>query len=120
MEASPPPGTPLSIERHKLHDGGVQLALSGELDLATLPALEQELDRVVPPEKRLVLDLRRLQFIDSSGLHALLRADRRLSDVGGQLTIVRGPRAVERLFSLTGLNTRLRIVDQHEIDLTSA
>jgi anti-anti-sigma factor len=114
MEASSP-GAPLSIERHKLADGSTQLALVGELDLATLHLLEQELDRIEPTEKRLVLDLRRLEFVDSSGLHALLRVDRRLNDAGGQLTIVRGPRAVERLFRLTGLDTRLRIIDQDEL-----
>jgi anti-anti-sigma factor len=94
MEAIPPPGSPLSI--------------------ATLEMLEQELGRATA-EKRVVLDLRRLQFIDSSGLHALLRADRQLTEAGGQLTIVRGPRAVERLFQLTGLDTRLRIVDRDEV-----
>ena len=115
MEASPP-GSPLSIERHKIADGSTQLALVGELDLATLHVLEQELDRIAATEKALVLDLRRLEFIDSSGLHALLRAHRRLGDAGGQLTIVRGPRAVERLFRLTGLDTRLRVIDQDELD----
>ena len=114
MDASPPPGCPLSIERHELDDGGVWLTLVGELDLATLHLLEDELERTAPTEKRLVLDLRALEFIDSSGLHALLRADRRLRDAGGELTIVRGPRVVERLFRLTGLDTRLRIVDQDE------
>jgi anti-anti-sigma factor len=118
MEASAP-GSPLFIERHKLADGSTRLALIGELDLATLHLLEHELERIEPTEKRLVLDLRGLEFVDSSGLHALLRADRRLSDAGGQLTIVRGPRAVERLFRLTGLDTRLRIVDQDELDSPS-
>jgi anti-sigma B factor antagonist len=114
MEASPP-GSPLSIEHHKLADGSTQLTMVGELDLATLHILEQELDQIAASEKRLVLDLRRLEFVDSSGLHALLRADRRFNDAGGQLTIVRGPRAVERLFRLTGLDTRLRIVDEYEL-----
>ena len=114
MGASPS-GSPLSIERHKLADDSTQLTLVGELDLATLHVLEQELDQVAASEKRLVLDLRRLEFVDSSGLHALLRADRRFSEAGGQLTIIRGPRAVERLFRLTGLDTRLRIIDQDEL-----
>jgi anti-anti-sigma factor len=97
------------------------LALVGELDLASMHLLEQELDRVgAEGEQELVLDLRRLQFVDSTGLHALLRADRRCTETGGQLTIVRGPRAVERLFRLTGLDTRLRIVEPTQIDLPSA
>lgn len=116
MEASQPPGSPLSIESRRLPHGAVEVSLVGELDLATLDLLEQELEQITAAEKRVVLDLRRLAFIDSSGLHALLRADRRLSEAGGQLTIVRGPRAVERLFRLTGLDTRLRIIDHDELD----
>lgn len=116
MEASQPPGSSLSIDRQRLPDGAVELSLVGELDLATIGRLERELDQVTAAEKRVVLDLRRLQFVDSTGLHALLRADRRLSEAGGQLTLVRGPRAVERLFALTGLDTRLHIVDRDELE----
>ncbi len=95
------------------------LALVGELDLASMHVLAQQLEQLPESSQSLVLDLRRLQFIDSTGLHALLRADRQLADAGGQLTIVRGPQAVDRLFRLTGLNTRLRIVGPGEIDLPS-
>ena len=116
MEASSP-GAPLSIDRHALNAGGVRLALAGELDLATMKLFERELERVAASEQRVVLDLRRLQFIDSTGLHAVLRADQRLAEAGGRLTIIRGPRAVERLFGLTGLDTRLRIVGPEEVEL---
>lgn len=111
MENAPSPGSPLSIESHRLADGGIQLALVGELDLATMSMLDQELDRLDASGQRVILDLRRLQFVDSSGLHALLRVDRRMQETGGSLTIIRGPRPVERLFNLTGLDTRLHIVD---------
>lgn len=116
MEASPPPGSPLSIEHHRLPDGTIRLSLVGELDLATIDLLDREVDRATAAEKRVVIDLRRLHFIDSTGLHAVLRIDRRLTEGGGQLTIVRGPRAVERLFRLTGLDSRLRIVDSDEVN----
>lgn len=115
MENAPPPGAPLSIESQTLADGKLQFALVGELDLATLSMLDEELDRVGVSGKQVVLDLRRLQFVDSSGLHALLRVDRRMQETGGSLTIVRGPRPVERLFKLTGLDTRLHIVDPDEL-----
>jgi anti-sigma B factor antagonist len=120
MEASLPSGSALLIERHTLADGVPALALVGELDLASMHLLEGELEQLLEGARSLVLDLRRLQFIDSTGLHALLRADRRLADAGGQLTIVRGPQAVERLFTLTGLDTRLRIVAPDEIDLPAS
>ncbi len=120
MEASQPSGSPLSIERQALADGAPVLALVGELDLASMHVLEQQLEQLPQASQSLVLDLRRLQFIDSTGLHALLRADRRMADAGGQLTIVRGPQSVERLFRLTGLDTRLRVVEPGEIDLPAS
>jgi anti-sigma B factor antagonist len=119
MEGSSPLGSALSIERHALANGATLLSLVGELDLASMHVLAQELEELSDGAQSLVLDLRRLQFIDSTGLHVLLRADRQLADTGGQLTIVRGPQSVDRLFRLTGLDTRLRIVEPGEIDLPS-
>lgn len=105
------PGTPLSIETSGRDDGAVELLLKGELDLSTMTQLDEALDQAEAWSKHVILDLRELEFVDSSGLHAVLRVDRRLQESGGELTIVRGPRSVERLFKLTGLDTRLRIVD---------
>ena len=51
-----------------------------------------------------VIDLSGLRFIDSSGLRVLVRAERELRDSGGQLVLVRGPRAVRRVFALTSLD----------------
>jgi anti-sigma B factor antagonist len=96
------------------------LALVGELDLASMHVLAQQLEELPDAAQSLVLDLRRLRFIDSTGLHALLRADGQMIDAGGRLTIVRGPQAVDRLFRLTGLDTRLRIVGPDDIDLASS
>ncbi len=104
-------GTPLSIETSADADGAVRLMLKGELDLSTMSQLDEALDQADAWDKHLILDLRALEFVDSSGLHAVLRVDRRLQESGGELTIVRGPRSVERLFMLTGLDTRLHIVD---------
>jgi anti-sigma B factor antagonist len=109
------PEAPLSVESKTLREGTIQVALVGELDLATISLLDQELDSAHVWGKRVIIDLRKLQFVDSSGLHALLRVDRRLQETGGSLTIIRGPRPVERLFNLTGLDTRLHIVDPDEL-----
>ncbi len=115
MENSPEVGGPLSIESRTLTNGAIQLALIGELDLATMSLLDQALDAADAWSKPVIFDLRRLEFVDSSGLHSILRVDRRLQENGGTLTIVRGPRAVERLFKLTGLDSRLNIVGPDEV-----
>jgi anti-sigma B factor antagonist len=84
-------------------DGAWVISLYGELDLASAPMLEQGLlDAEAAGAARLVLDLSGLEFIDSTGLHVLVRAHERARETGQQLSLVRGPRAVQRLFELTG------------------
>ena len=91
----------------------VEIAIFGELDLATAPQLTTEFERVgaLDALELVVVDLRRLEFLDSSGLETILKLDASLRAKGVPLAIVRGPRAVERLFSVMQLDRRLRIVD---------
>jgi anti-sigma B factor antagonist len=58
----------------------------------------------------IVLDLRKLNFLDSAGLGRVLAVQRRASRDGRRLVVVRGCRAVERLFALTALDLRLEMV----------
>lgn len=91
------------------------VSVSGELDLASSPLLEGELSRVTATEPRLlVLDLRELAFMDSTGLSLLIRAHHDADHAGRRLVLVRGGPQVQRLLSLTGLAERLPIVDSVE------
>jgi anti-sigma B factor antagonist len=90
----------------------VVVALSGELDLASAPRLEDELKRIEqndPPV--IVLDLQGLGFMDSSGLRSLLSADARAREQGRRLVLVRGDERVQRVLRITRLDERLEIVD---------
>ena len=91
----------------------VEITVEGELDLATAPQLHAEFERVAGIDglELVVVDLRRLEFIDSTGLEAILRFESSARTDGVELAVVRGPRAVERLFSVMQLDRRLRIVD---------
>jgi anti-anti-sigma factor len=81
----------------------VVLALYGNLDMASEACLSQALRRAYNFGcKRLVIDLSALEFIDWTGLQVLLRARRETLARGGSLSLLRGPRAVQRLFELTG------------------
>jgi len=87
-------------------DGGLNAAwvhLAGELDVDTTPELERTLRE--PRARLLVLDMRDLAFMDSSGVHAIVNAGARVRQLGHRLVILRGPPEVDRLFALTG-NTR--------------
>lgn len=91
---------------------GVHVELTGELDLATAPKLDDELGRVEEGAPGvIVLDLRPLSFMDSSGLRALLAADSRARDAGRRLVLVRGDERVQRVLRITRLDERLEIVD---------
>jgi anti-sigma B factor antagonist len=93
----------------------VIVAVAGELDLASSPTLEQELERVWDgsPE-RLIIDLRGLEFMDSTGLSIIVGAQQRLAEDGQTLSLVRGSAQVQRLLDLTGVSERLRLVDTPE------
>ena len=95
------------------------IAVRGELDLASSPALQEELDRVSASDaEMLIIDLRELDFMDSTGLSVLVRAHQRAEEQGRQLAVVKGPQQVQRLLSLTGVSDRMTVVDNPEELLT--
>jgi anti-sigma B factor antagonist len=101
LELAPAPFEVRRVD-HRL---GVVLTLRGELDLATVPLVQEKLiDRAARNRGMVVIDLSGLRFIDSSGVRMLVRAERQLRVSGRQLVLVRGPRAVRRVFELTGLD----------------
>ena len=91
----------------------VEIAIQGELDLATAPQLDAEFERVGALDglEWVIVDLRELAFLDSTGLEAIVKFDARSRAAGVEVAVVRGPRAVERLFAVMQLDRRLRIVD---------
>jgi anti-anti-sigma factor len=96
-------------------DRAMIFALAGELDLATSPALEQEIDRACDADvDLLIVDLRDLTFMDSTGLHALVKAHRREHDAGRRFALVQGGAQVERLLNLTGVGDLLVVAKSPE------
>ena len=90
---------------------GCVAALTGELDLSTVEQLEREVDAATngSPEV-LALDLRALEFVDSSGLRLILRLHDRQVQAGNRLVVVNNRANIARLFGLTGTDKRLEIV----------
>jgi anti-anti-sigma factor len=91
------------------------IELEGEWDLGSLPVVRQTMSRVLDRDpESVVLDLSRLEFIDSSGLHATVELSNRAAAQNTQLVIIRGPRAVQRVFEITGLAAMLPLTDMTE------
>ena len=94
-----------------------RIAPCGELDIATTPELEQALaDATADGVEEIVLDLRELTFMDSTGLRALAQANTRADASGVALSIVRGPRQIERVLEISGLGSLLPLVDAPPAD----
>jgi anti-anti-sigma factor len=106
-----PTGFSLStIER----DGRVVLALRGELDLATAPELEQTITERLAADKHVVVDLRELEFMDSSGLRILVAAHARAAGGAARFAVVRPPAdgPVARILAIAGVDGELEMVDE--------
>lgn len=93
-------------------DDNVQrLRPAGELDIATAPTLERELEAAAAGDAEvIVLDLRQLTFMDSSGIHLLLRANDTWGARDERLRIITGPPLIDRVFDLACVRERLPIV----------
>ena len=91
------------------------IGVSGELDLASSPTLQEELETGAASRAEVVIvDLRQLEFMDSTGLSVLVRAHQRATERGQRFAVVRGPQQVQRLLTLTGVADRLALVDAPE------
>jgi anti-anti-sigma factor len=101
------PSFELTAERY---DSVATVAVSGELDLATVPRLSAAVAEH-GDAKVLVLDMTATTFIDSTGVRALLQADRR--SAGSRLVVVAGDGPVRRVLELCELDGRLPIVSDH-------
>jgi anti-anti-sigma factor len=109
-EIEPPP---FAIEV-KQQGSETYLTLSGELDLATVGQLEEAIAARLSAGEDVVVDLRGLAFMDSSGVRALVAGHAAAQNGGGSLTIVRPARdsEVDRVIDVSGIGPALGMVDE--------
>lgn len=100
----------LRIEVRQEPDRAV-VCLHGELDLASAPLLQSEIENIADDDGALVLDLEDLQFIDSTGLRIILATHERSRERGQEFAVTRGSQQVQRLLSITRVGEHLRIVE---------
>jgi anti-sigma B factor antagonist len=86
------------------HRASVVVRPVGELDLATAPVVDAQLSELVEAGfASLVLDLRQLRFLDSTGLRLLLSWDARSRAEGVDLSLIPGPAPVQRVIDVAGV-----------------
>jgi anti-sigma B factor antagonist len=93
-------------------NGTVRVRLAGELDMSTVPVLAASLEHArAAGHDLIVIDLRALEFMDSTGLTLLTRWSLGSERDGFALALVAGNERIQRLFELTRLITHFKFVD---------
>ncbi len=116
--ARPRPTSTMSPGHHdRAVDGGALVRLDGELDLHTAPGFAQVLRSAQADGTTVVLDLRRLAFIDCVGLAVISAADHRARLSRSRLILlVRAGGAVDRLLEITGTSGRFETTTRLPMD----
>jgi anti-sigma B factor antagonist len=96
-------------------ESALVVAPRGEIDLATVDLVRDVVEREKQPGEDLVLDLRGVAFMDTSGLRYVLELNDRASRDGFILRLVKGPSAVQRVFEVSGVEPRLPFVDDPDV-----
>jgi anti-sigma B factor antagonist len=105
------PPEPFRCEVETAH-GQLHVIPHGEIDLASVGMLESKLRELRDTGfDHLVLDLREVTFMDSTGLRLILAWDADAREEGVDFALIRGTPVVQRLFDVTGLAGRLRFVE---------
>jgi anti-sigma B factor antagonist len=92
-----------SVDVTAREGGQVVAVLRGELDVADAANVAARLAVIASREREVVVDLSGLEFMDSSGLAALVRARKNARDAGSDLVLAAPPQQVLRLLNITRL-----------------
>ncbi len=94
-------------------EGRIEVVPRGELDMASAPELEHAIMPRLEEGAWVILDLRSLDFIDSSGLRVVVGAHRAAEERGGRFTCVRGAAGttVHRIVEIAGIDGVIEMVD---------
>jgi anti-sigma B factor antagonist len=93
------------------HGDTIVVVASGEIDLSSAGRLEAQLRRRLDCADEIVVDLRQVSFIDSSGLHCMLDIHTACCAAGVAFGLIPGPPQVQRVFQVTRTEKLLRFVE---------
>jgi anti-sigma B factor antagonist len=94
--------------------GATTLRLAGDLDMAASPTLREVLQGLQRGGSEMIVDLRRLTFLDSVGLAVLLEAHTAGREGLPSVSFIPGGRCVQKVFSVTGMDKRVSWIDPLE------
>jgi anti-anti-sigma factor len=100
-----------NISERDLANGGRDIQIEGELDLAVAGQLDEVLVKAVEQCGQVLVGLERCSFIDSSGIAVILRAHNRMQEEGNRLAVYAPTDQVLRVLSMTGLTSNGLVFD---------
>ena len=100
----------LTINTNSIATGTAVVGLEGEIDVYTSIQLKQEITQIISQGVTLlVLNMERVEYLDSTGLGLLIGALKRLRENDGNLIIVSPSERIVRVFEITGLHKIFKI-----------
>ncbi len=94
---------------------GTRIVLKGDVDIAAVPELESARERALGQRpERLLIDLRQVDFVDSSGLKFLLETHRLAQQDGWELALTRPTERAMKVFEVTGAERHLPFLGAEE------
>jgi len=109
VNGEPADGKTLTVEIESIGASACVVSFAGELDLSTIPRVENQLFEQVRSKVGVVVDLTDVSFIDSSGIAVLIQAFRATDDAGVLYTVIAEGSQVDRVFRLAGIDRALPI-----------
>ncbi|WP_433145458.1 STAS domain-containing protein [Actinomadura nitritigenes] len=113
-EAPPEPGREVAMDFDisLMKDERCTLVrVQGDIDVVSRARFEEALFEVVDAGEPMVVDMRQVTFCDSTGLNAIVAANRRAGEHGGTVALVALPPRVQRVFRITGIDKFVPIYD---------
>ena len=104
----------MKITQEKINDAAV-CALEGEVNITTSPELRKASDALIKGnEKKVLIDLSAVSYIDSSGLATLIEMFQRLKKTGGRMRLSNMNDKVKSVFEITKLYKLFEIFDTRD------
>ena len=97
---------PIEIETRRVDTGEMMVTVIGEFDMATTPQVQKAISRY---KSRVVLDLRKVEFMDSTGIRMLIQEKKRLVAAGADLRLLITSPFLRRLVELAGVHDMFQI-----------
>jgi anti-sigma B factor antagonist len=93
----------------------ITLSLAGKLDTSTAKAFEEKiLGQIESGERRIVIDLARLDYISSAGLRVFVLAAKRLDGTRGKIALCALRDSVKQVFDIAGFSSIFSVYGSHD------